>query len=65
MPLFTKPKYFSIFSDILMNIKSILKKENDSKIKLIFEDKLENSTNNNNTIKNSIKLNCKRYIEKI
>ena len=62
MPLFTKAKYFSIFSDILMNIKSILKKENDSKIKLIFEDKLENVTNNN---KNSIKLNCKRYIEKI
>ena len=65
MPLFTKGKYFSIFSDILMNIKSILKKENDSKIKLIFEDKLENSTNNNNSIKNSIKFNCKRYIEKI
>ena len=39
MPLFTKGKYFSIFSDILMNIKSILKKENDSKIKLFFKDK--------------------------
>ena len=36
MPLFTKGKYFSIFSDILMNIKSILKKENDSKNKIIF-----------------------------
>ena len=65
MPLFTKPKYFSIFSDILMNIKSILKKENDSKIKLFFQDKLENVTDNNNKNKNSIKLNCKRYIEKI
>ena len=65
MPLFTKGKYFSIFSDILMNIKSILKKENDSKIKLFFQDKLENVTDNNNKNKNSIKLNCKRYIEKI
>ena len=40
IPLFTKIKYFDIFSNILTNIKTILKNEKNSKIKLIFGDEI-------------------------
>ena len=48
VPLYTKVKYFDLFNDIICNLKSILKRENKSKIKLIFSDEYFQVEKNNN-----------------
>ncbi len=63
IPLFTKIKYFDIFSNILTNIKTILKNEKNSKIKLIFGDDIFEKEKKNEII--SIQEKCKKYIQKL
>ena len=65
VPLYTKVKYFDLFNDIICNLKSILKRENKSKIKLIFSDEYFQVEKNNNKNNNSIKENCMKYFQKL
>ena len=63
IPLFTKIKYFDIFSNILTNIKTILKNEKKSQKKLIFGDEIFEIEKTNVT--NSIQEKCKKYIQQL
>ena len=63
IPLFTKIKYFDIFSNILSNIKTILINEKKSKIKLIFGNEMFEIEKKDTT--DSIEEKCKKYIQKI
>ena len=65
VPLYTKEKYFDLFIEIICNLKSILKKDNKSKIKLIFSEDFFQDEKNNNINNNSIKENCMKYIQKL
>ncbi len=65
VPLYTKEKYFDLFIEIICNLKSILKKDNKSKIKLIFSEDFFQDEKNNIINNNSIKENCMKYIQKL